>query len=91
MVLCPDRTELKDFTKKGFLDISKKVKDKKKLAQQLNIGEITLTDILKELEKPGRDPREEMPKPLLRTDVMELSDLKEGMVLKGTVSDLFFQ
>ncbi|MEE1313218.1 MAG: Tex family protein [Lachnospiraceae bacterium] len=80
--------DLKDFTKKGFLDISKKVKDKKKLAQQLNIGEITLTDILKELEKPGRDPREEMPKPLLRTDVMELSDLKEGMVLKGTVRNV---
>ncbi|MBO7634778.1 MAG: S1 RNA-binding domain-containing protein, partial [Lachnospiraceae bacterium] len=64
------------------------VKDKKKLAEELGIGEITLTDIIKELEKPGRDPREDMPKPILRTDVMEMKDLKEGMILKGTVRNV---
>lgn len=80
--------ELRDLTKKGFAGISKKEKNHKELAASLGIGEITLFDILKELEKPGRDPREEMPKPLLRTDVMEISDLKEGMVLKGTVRNV---
>ena len=68
--------------------IMKKVKDKKKMAAELGIGEITLTDILKELEKPARDPREEMPKPILRTDVLEMKDLKEGMILKGTVRNV---
>ena len=66
----------------------KKVKDKKKMAAELGVGEITLTDILKELEKPARDPREEMPKPILRTDVLEMKDLKEGMILKGTVRNV---
>ena len=64
------------------------VPDKKKLADELGIGEITLVDIIKELEKPGRDPRDEMPKPILRTDVLEMKDLKEGMILKGTVRNV---
>ena len=73
---------------KASLGIMKKVKDKKKMAAELSVGEITLTDILKELEKPARDPREEMPKPILRTDVLEMKDLKEGMILKGTVRNV---
>ena len=64
------------------------IKDKKERAAQLGIGEITLVDIIKELEKPGRDPRDEMPKPILRTDVLEMKDLTEGMVLKGTVRNV---
>jgi uncharacterized protein len=68
--------------------IGKKIKDFGKMAASLNIGEITLTDIVKELEKPGRDPRDEMPKPILRTDVMDMKDLTEGMVLKGTVRNV---
>ena len=64
------------------------MKDKKAMAAELGIGEITLEDILKELEKPARDPRDEMPKPILRTDVLEMKDLKEGMVLKGTVRNV---
>ena len=65
--------------------LSLTIRDKKRLAEELGIGEITLEDIVKELEKPGRDPRDEMPKPILRTDVLEMKDLTEGMVLKGTV------
>ena len=68
--------------------LSLTIKDYKKLAEELEIGEITLRDIVKELEKPGRDPRDEMPKPILRTDVLEMKDLKEGMVLKGTVRNV---
>ena len=68
--------------------LEKRVKDKKKMAQELGIGEITLTDILKELEKPARDPREDMPKPILRSDILEMKDLKPGMVLKGTVRNV---
>ena len=68
--------------------ISKKVKDKKKLAAELGIGELTLNDILSELEKPGRDPREDMPRPILRSDVLEMKDLTPGMVLKGTVRNV---
>ena len=68
--------------------LSLTVKDYKKLAEELGIGEITLRDIVKELEKPARDPRDEMPKPILRTDVLEMKDLKEGMVLKGTVRNV---
>lgn len=64
------------------------IKDYKKLAEELGVGEITLRDIAKELEKPGRDPRDEMPKPILRTDVLEMKDLVEGMVLKGTVRNV---
>lgn len=68
--------------------LSDRIKDIKKLANELGMGEITLSDIIKELEKPGRDPRDEMPKPILRTDVLEISDLKEGMILKGTVRNV---
>ncbi len=65
-----------------------KVKDTKKTAEELGIGEITLVDILKELEKPSRDPREDMPKPILRSDVLDMEDLKPGMILKGTVRNV---
>lgn len=68
--------------------LSKTITDYKKLAEELGIGEITLRDIVKELEKPGRDPRDEMPKPILRTDVLEMKDLTEGMILKGTVRNV---
>jgi len=69
-------------------NLEKRIKDKKLLAQELGIGEITLTDILKELEKPARDPRDDMPKPILRSDVMDMKDLKPGMILKGTVRNV---
>lgn len=68
--------------------LERKVKDKKKMAEELGIGELTLTDILKELEKPARDPREDMPKPILRSDILEMKDLEPGMVLKGTVRNV---
>lgn len=68
--------------------LSTMIKDKKKLAEELGIGEITLDDIIKELEKPGRDPRKDMPAPILRQDVLEMKDLKEGMILKGTVRNV---
>ena len=68
--------------------LSKTISDYTRLAEELGIGEITLRDIVKELEKPGRDPRDEMPKPILRTDVLEMKDLKEGMILKGTVRNV---
>ena len=71
-----------------LLGLSLTIKDYKKLANELGIGEITLRDIVKELEKPARDPRDEMPKPILRTDVLEMKDLKEGMILKGTVRNV---
>ena len=64
------------------------VKDYKKMAQKVGIGEPTLRDIVQELCKPGRDPRDEMPKPVLRTDVLDMKDLKEGMILKGTVRNV---
>ena len=68
--------------------LSLTIKDYKKLAEELGIGEITLRDIVKELEKPARDPREEMQKPILRTDVLDMKDLKPGMILKGTVRNV---
>ena len=68
--------------------ISKKIRDNKKMAGELGIGEMTLRDIVKELEKPGRDPREEMPKPILRSDVLDMKDLTPGMALKGTVRNV---
>ena len=77
-----------DITLSGLSGISKKIHDFKKISDELKIGEITLRDIVKELEKPGRDPRDEMQKPILRTDVMEMEDLKEGMILKGTVRNV---
>ncbi len=80
--------QLSDLAKGGIKGIGKKVTDRKKLAEELHIGEITLDDIIKELEKPARDPRDEMPKPILRTDVMDIKDLAPGMVLKGTVRNV---
>ena len=72
----------------GLSSLNSQIKDEKGLAENLGIGEMTLHDIIEELEKPGRDPRSEMPKPVLRTDVLEMKDLKEGMVLKGTVRNV---
>ena len=77
-----------DITNHKLTGLSLTIRDYKKLAEELEIGEITLRDIVKELEKPVRDPRDEMPKPILRTDVLEMKDLKEGMVLKGTVRNV---
>ena len=68
--------------------LERRVRNKAQLAQELGIGEITLTDILKELEKPARDPRDDMPRPILRSDVLDMKDLKPGMVLKGTVRNV---
>ena len=79
---------MEDLKEQKLKGISAKVKDKKKLAEQLDIGVLTLDDILKELEKPARDPREDMPKPILRTDVLEMKDLTPGMILKGTVRNV---
>ena len=73
---------------KDISGLEKRIKNKKLLAEELGIGEITLTDILKELEKPGRDPRDDMPKPILRSDVRDMKDLKPGMILKGTVRNV---
>lgn len=78
----------KELSGEGLRGISSKISDYKKLSEKLGIGEITLKDIVKELEKPGRDPREDLPKPILRTDVLEISDLKPGMKLKGTVRNV---
>lgn len=72
----------------GIPGISRQVKDIPALSSELQVGEMTLSDILSELEKPGRDPRDEMPKPILRTDVLDMKDLKEGMILKGTVRNV---
>ena len=69
-------------------NLEKRIKNKKQMADELGIGEITLTDILKELEKPARDPRQDMPLPILRSDVLDMKDLKPGMVLKGTVRNV---
>ncbi|MBR2766053.1 MAG: helix-hairpin-helix domain-containing protein, partial [Blautia sp.] len=77
-----------DIREKKLDKLGKKIRDYKKLAAKLEIGEPTLRDIVAELEKPGRDPRDEMPKPILRTDVLSMEDLKEGMILKGTVRNV---
>lgn len=78
-----------DELKKGVIPgLHKKISDYKKLAEELGTGELTLRDIVSELEKPDRDPREDMPKPILRTDVLEMKDLKPGMILKGTVRNV---
>ena len=77
-----------DIADKKLDGLSGKVRDYKKLAGELEVGEITLRDIVKELEKPARDPRDEMPKPILRTDVLEMKDLTPGMILKGTVRNV---
>lgn len=80
---CPE-----DITGGGLRDLGRKISDYKKLAGELEIGELTLRDIVKEFEKPARDPREEMPRPVLRTDVLEMKDLTPGMILKGTVRNV---
>ena len=77
-----------DVAERKLTGISRQIRDYGKLAKELEIGEPTLRDIVKELEKPARDPRDEMPKPILRTDVLDMKDLKEGMVLKGTVRNV---
>ncbi len=77
-----------DITKGSLKELGKKIHDYKKMAAELNVGDMTLQDIVKELEKPARDPREEMPKPILRTDVLEMKDLTPGMILKGTVRNV---
>ena len=79
---------LEDITSRGLKELGRKIHDYKKLAAELNVGDMTLKDIVKELEKPARDPREEMPKPILRTDVLEMKDLTPGMILKGTVRNV---
>ena len=79
---------LSDVSKGNLSELGKTVQNVKELSKELGTGSITLTDIIKELEKPGRDPREEMPKPILRGDVMEMKDLTEGMILKGTVRNV---
>ena len=80
--------EKEQFAAGGLTDLRKKIKNMDQMAEELNVGTLTLSDIVDELEKPGRDPRNDMPKPILRTDVLEMKDLKEGMVLKGTVRNV---
>ena len=77
-----------DDIRGGVVGLSLLAKDRGRLAEKLGVGELTLNDMIRELEKPGRDPREEMPKPVLRTDVLEMKDLTEGMILKGTVRNV---
>ena len=79
---------LNEIAAGGKAGISGKITDYRKMAAELGVGEPTLHDIAAELEKPGRDPRDEMPKPILRSDVLEMKDLKEGMILKGTVRNV---
>lgn len=89
-----DKNSAQNTEKAGVIEsasvsgLEKRIKDRKALAEELGIGEITLSDILKELEKPGRDPRDDMPKPILRSDVLDMKDLKPGMILKGTVRNV---
>ena len=84
--------KLFDYSEKdialGIKDLQKKITDNKKIADEIGTDEITLMDIVKEIEKPGRDPRDEMPKPVLKSDVLDFDDLKEGMILKGTVRNV---
>lgn len=80
--------QAEELEKGGLAGLGRKIRDYKKLAAELNVGEMTLRDMVKELEKPARDPREEMPKPILRTDVLDIKDLTPGMVLKGTVRNV---
>ncbi len=79
---------LEDVTSQGLVGLSMMARQNRQLASELGIGEVTLTDIVRELEKPARDPRDEMPKPILRTDVLDMKDLTEGMILKGTVRNV---
>ncbi|GMQ63136.1 Tex family protein [Vallitalea maricola] len=79
---------IEDLNSNKINGINSKINNVEDMADKLGVGVPTLRDIIKELEKPGRDPREEMPKPILRTDVLEMEDLQEGMVLKGTVRNV---
>ncbi len=83
-----NNVKAQDTKEAAVSSLAKKIKDKKKLAEELGIGEITLMDILTELEKPARDPRDDMPAPILRSDVLDMKDLKPGMILKGTVRNV---
>lgn len=83
-----DKKDLKDKEKLEAIQNKLKTVDIAKTSTDLNVGEMTLTDIIEELSKPGRDPREDMPKPILRSDVLKLEDLKEGMILTGTVRNV---
>lgn len=78
----------KESIRGGIQGLSKQIKNLNAMAEEIGVGKATFEDIVKELEKPGRDPRDEMPKPILRTDVMDMEDLKEGMILKGTVRNV---
>lgn len=80
--------QIKELSECGLQGIGRKIGDYGRLSQELSIGELTLRDMVKELEKPARDPREEMPKPILRTDVLDIKDLKPGMILRGTVRNV---
>lgn len=80
--------QMKELSESGLQGIGRKIGDYGRLSQELSIGELTLRDMVKELEKPARDPRDEMPKPILRTDVLDIKDLKPGMILKGTVRNV---
>ncbi len=80
--------DVKEISTGGIGAIGKEIRDKNALAAELGVGAMTLEDIIRELEKPGRDPREDMPKPILRSDVLEMKDLTPGMVLKGTVRNV---
>ena len=80
--------QAEDITSGGLKGISKKVSQPKEMAEKLGVGELTLKDIIAELEKPARDPRDEMPRPILRSDVLDMKDLTPGMVLKGTVRNI---
>ena len=79
---------MEDVQNRNVAGISQKITNYQTLAEELGIGELTLRDIVKELEKPARDPREDMPKPILRSDVLEMKDLTPGMILKGTVRNV---
>lgn len=77
-----------ELVKGGLQGISRKIRDYGKMSSEIGVGEITLRDIAAELEKPARDPRDEMPRPILRSDILEMKDLKPGMILKGTVRNV---
>ena len=83
-----DKNDLRDKEKLEELRNKLKTVNINTMAKELNVGEMTLEDIIGELSKPGRDPREDMPKPILRSDVLKLEDLREGMVLSGTVRNV---
>lgn len=89
-VLTKSGTALSDIREKGIAAVAGELRNANvaELAEEFNVGVPTLTDIIKELQKPGRDPRDEMPKPILMTDVLEIKDLKQGMILTGTVRNV---